>query len=279
MLDDTQLSELKSGIGASECSVVLCINPYKTPYELWLEKTGRAEPEDLSDNAAVIMGSMLEPVIAHRYAQLTNQKVARVNKAIRHKEYPHILCHLDRKVMGQRKAVEIKTANPYSAEWGETGSDEIPLHYIAQVQHQLAVTGWNEADLIVFRGTTDLRIYPFKRDEELIHNIVTKLNEFWNFHVKMDVPPEAVTRGDLKLMYPENNGIYIEANNKTKEAIEFLNHHKERVNNWNKSKLRAEKQIILAIADNDGIKDGDKIIATYKANKNGVRTLRINNRG
>lgn len=38
----------KKGIGASECAIVLGLCKYKSPYELWLEKTGRKEPEDIS---------------------------------------------------------------------------------------------------------------------------------------------------------------------------------------------------------------------------------------
>jgi putative phage-type endonuclease len=275
MLNLSQSNELKDGIGASECSIVLGINPYKTPYELWLEKTGRKEPDDLSQNAAVIMGNLLEPVIAKRYAQLTGTKVARVNRALKHKDFPHIICHLDRKILGEQKAVEIKTANPFSKEWGNEGTDEVPLHYIAQVQQQLAVTGWNEADLIVFRGTTDLRIYPFKRDEDLIKTIVEKVNHFWNYHIKRDISPEPTTRGDLKLIYPVNEGHYIEKTPHIALLMEALRLNKEHIKTTTGYKEKNEFELIKLIGSSDGIKEGDDIVASFIANKIGVRSLRM----
>ena len=274
MLNIEQRKELSQGIGASECGAVLGVDPYTTPYELWLIKTGRMV-KDVANEEAVIMGHMLEPVIAKRYAQLTQQKVARVNAAYRHKQYPHMLCHLDRKIIGKRKAVEIKTANPFSTMWGEAGTDEVPLHYIAQVQHQLAVTGWEENDLIVFRGTTDLRIYPFKRDEDTIQLITDKVNHFWNYHILRDIPPAATTRGDLKHMYPMNNGNFIEINDAIESTLMILQNKKDDIKAITNEKEALEKTIIEFIADHDGIIKGEEVVATFKANKNGVRSLRI----
>jgi len=275
MLTLSQLKDRKTGIGASECAAVLGIDPYTTPYELWLMKTGRME-RDLSNNEAVIMGNMLEPVIAKRYAQLTNQRVCRVNAAFRHKDLPFMLCHLDRKVIGLTKAVEIKTANPFSKQWGEAGSDEVPLQYVAQIQHQLAVTGWDSADLIVFRGTTDLRIYPFVRADNLINVIINKITHFWNYHILQDMPPAPTTREDVNSIYPLNNGNYIATNSDIISAIKILEETKKKIKALENDKKTYETHIINYIKDNDGIRQEDEIIATYKANKNGTRTLRIN---
>lgn len=277
MLNLEQSNELNKGIGASECGAVLGVDPYCTPYELWMIKTGRMV-KDVSDKEAVIMGNMLEPVIAKRYAQLTNQRVARVNSAYVHKKYPHMICHLDRKIVGKRKAVEIKTANPFSTMWGDAGSDEVPQHYIAQVQHQLAVTGWEEDDLIVFRGTTDLRIYPFKRDEAVIELITQKVNHFWEEHIVKDIPPAATTRGDLRLMYPINNGNFIELTGNVSLLLHDLSNLKQDIKSKESDKEKLEKDIIEFIADNDGIREGEEVIATFRADKNGRRSLRIKER-
>jgi|HubBroStandDraft_3_1064219.scaffolds.fasta_scaffold08524_2 putative phage-type endonuclease len=274
MLTEVQASQLNKGIGASECGAVLGIDPYCTPYELWMIKTGRMI-KDVQNEEAVIMGNLLEPVIAKRYAQKTNQRVARVNNAYLHKQFPHMLCHVDRKIVGKRKIVEIKTANPFSTMWGEEGTDEVPAHYIAQVQHQLACTGFEESDLIVFRGTTDLRIYNFKPDYDLISLITEKVDHFWNHHILKDVAPPATNRADLKHMFPTNNGNFIEITDEVTMHIEKLSSIKETIKKYEGYKSDIEKLIIEFIADNDGIKSQDEIIATFKANKNGTRSLRI----
>ena len=277
MLTENQRAELNSGIGASEVAAVLGIDPYTTPYELWIIKTGRMV-KDVSNKDAVIMGNMLEPVIAKRYSQITGEKVARVNKAFRHKKFPYMLCHLDRKVIGKRKGVEIKTANPFSTAWGDAGTDEVPPNYIAQVQFQLAVSEYEESDLIVFRGTTDLRNYNFKPDADVIKVMLEKVEYFWTHHILKDIPPQVTNRGDLKLMYPANNGNFIEANDSTLDLLSMFETAKKNIKDSEAIKDVIEKNIIQFIAANDGIKYGDEIIATFQANKNGTRSLRIKRR-
>ncbi|MFQ2833206.1 YqaJ viral recombinase family protein, partial [Aeromonas caviae] len=59
----------KLGIGSSDAAVAVGLSPYKCPLSLWLEKTGRKEPEDISHKEAVLWGIELEPVLAQVYAK------------------------------------------------------------------------------------------------------------------------------------------------------------------------------------------------------------------
>lgn len=61
------LKSRKAGVGGSDMSTILGLNSFKTPYELWLEKTGRVEPEDISDKWAVIRGNALENELRKRF--------------------------------------------------------------------------------------------------------------------------------------------------------------------------------------------------------------------
>lgn len=65
------------GIGGSDAGVIAGVNPWKSPFKLWLEKTGQAEPDDLSDNEAVLWGIKLEPIVAERFTEVTGKKVHR----------------------------------------------------------------------------------------------------------------------------------------------------------------------------------------------------------
>ena len=53
---------------ASETPAVLGVSPWLTPYQLWLQRTGRAEPQI---NPAMRRGSELEPLARQAYEQLT----------------------------------------------------------------------------------------------------------------------------------------------------------------------------------------------------------------
>lgn len=62
------------GIGGSDAAVIMGLNPYKSPYQLWLEKTGQAEPPDLSGNQRVYWGSKNEPNIADWFQEETGKR-------------------------------------------------------------------------------------------------------------------------------------------------------------------------------------------------------------
>ena len=90
----------QQGIGSSDAAVAVGLSPYKSALSLWLEKTGRKQPEDLSAKEAVLWGTVLEPVLASVYAERTGRKVRRVNAVLQHPEYPYLLANLDREVIG-----------------------------------------------------------------------------------------------------------------------------------------------------------------------------------
>lgn len=50
-------------IGGSDASATVGMNPYKTNEQLWLEKTGQAVPEDISDKPYVKYGQEAEPLL------------------------------------------------------------------------------------------------------------------------------------------------------------------------------------------------------------------------
>lgn len=61
------LKSRKAGVGGSDMSTILGLNSFKTPYDLWLEKTGRVEPEDISDKWAIVKGNALENELRKRF--------------------------------------------------------------------------------------------------------------------------------------------------------------------------------------------------------------------
>ena len=84
MITDQQRKERMTGIGGSDAPIVAGMHPYRQPYDLWLEKTGQAEPENLDDKDVVHFGNVLEPVCAEEYMRRTGNKVRRVNTTLRH---------------------------------------------------------------------------------------------------------------------------------------------------------------------------------------------------
>lgn len=59
----------KTGIGGSDASVVCGINKYKSPVELWLEKTGQLPYQEAGE--AAYWGTQLEPVVRSEFTKRT----------------------------------------------------------------------------------------------------------------------------------------------------------------------------------------------------------------
>jgi len=189
MLTEEQLEIRKTGIGASESAVILGFSKWKTPAEIFYEKTG-VLTDDVTSEAAHF-GNVLEETVAQEYARRKDCKVRRNNKTLRHKDHPFILCHLDRVVKGEKRIVECKTSSAYLADkWGEEGTAMVPEEYLIQVQHQMAITDYEVADIPVLIGGNQLKIYTVERDQELIDIIIDNLTYFWKENILKGVAPD-----------------------------------------------------------------------------------------
>lgn len=208
------LAVRRGGIGSSDAAAAVGLSPYKSPLELWLEKTGRKEGPDLSQSEAVFWGTTLEAIIANVYANRTGNKVRRVNAVLQHPEHPFMLANLDRAV-GSEGVLEVKTAGGHSAQFWEDG---VPEHYQCQVIHQLAVTGKAWADVAVLIGGQDFRIYRIEREESQIADLIECETVFWNM-VESDVQPEVdgseSCGSALSFLYPRDSGLELDCTEST----------------------------------------------------------------
>ena len=63
----------KKSLGGSDVGAVLGMNPYRSPYSVWAEKTGRLPPKE--DNEAMRQGRDLENYVAERFCGESKKKV------------------------------------------------------------------------------------------------------------------------------------------------------------------------------------------------------------
>ena len=181
------LAYRRLGIGGSDVSVVCGVNKYKSPVELWLEKTGQQQPEEAGE--AAYWGTKLESVIKDEFTQRTGIKVIPVKKILRSKDYSFMIANLDGVCLCPvhgKCVFEAKTANAFKA--GEWEDDTVPYEYILQIQHYLCVTGYNGAYIAVLIGGNVFQWKYVPRDEEMISMIIRTERDFWAL-VEDDVPP------------------------------------------------------------------------------------------
>lgn len=209
---DEWLEVRKHGIGSSDAAAAVGLNPYKSQLALWMEKTGRdsdlPKPDPHDTTTPVYWGTLLEPIVAASYTQQTGRRVRKVNAVLQHPERPWMLANIDREVIGAGdvQILECKTAGEFGARLWKDG---VPEYVQLQVQHQLAVTGKQAADVAVLLCGQQLQVHRLHRDDALIAKLMLLQERFWRY-VMADTPPpvdgsdSAATA--LQYLYPRDNG-------------------------------------------------------------------------
>jgi len=152
---------------------------------------------------------VLEPIVAAHYTQRTGHKVRRLNAVLQHSnpDLFWMLANIDREVVGTNEVqiLECKTAGINGAKLWREG---VPEYVQLQVQHQLAVTGKNTADVAVLLGGQQLEIHRIQRDEALIARLIQLEQHFWRY-VETDTPPSAdgsqSAEVALRCLYADDN--------------------------------------------------------------------------
>jgi putative phage-type endonuclease len=183
---DEWLDWRKKGIGGSDSSVVCGINRYKSPVELWMEKTNQLPYQEAGE--AAYWGTQLEALVKDEFTKRTGIEVNPANQLLQSEAHPFMLANLDGECIHPtygKCVFEAKTASAYkSGEW----DDAIPDEYALQVQHYMAVTGYMGAYIAVLIGGNIFRWKFIERDEELISMLIQLEGEFWD-HVQSMIPP------------------------------------------------------------------------------------------
>lgn len=220
-----QRIERRKSLGGSDAAAAVNLSPWSSPYRLWLEKTGQKEADDLSSNEFVHFGNVLEDVVATEFTRRTGLRVARVNQQLVHREHSWMTANIDRRIVGApnglREGLECKTASLWQQkEWGEK-EDQIPIQYLIQVMHYLAVTGWDAWHVAVLIAGNDFRTFKIMRDEEMIEDLIKRESEFWDYVIKRE-PPDPVTLDDAYIRWPKDYGNPIVASPNARRAYDRL---------------------------------------------------------
>lgn len=259
------LLERQTCIGASDSPSVLGINPFKSAFQLWAEKTGFAEADDLSGNEAVEFGIRLERPVAEAFAERTGRRVEMwpAFSLVRDPQRSFISCTPDAiQECDQRGEglVQIKTTSAFKAgDW----SDGPPLYYQVQVQQELHVTGYSWGTLVVLIGGQKLRWFDVERNDRFIAALLPKLEDFWQM-VQKQIPPEvdgsAATAKVLAKLHPADDGSEILLPDEAADWTDEIEAAKEQIKAAEAMKTAAENRIKAALGD-----------ATYGLLRNGAR--------
>jgi predicted phage-related endonuclease len=211
-------------------------------YELFNIKLGRQKAKDISDKPSVVWGSWLEGPVLEKINKTTKYQLRRDKSTHWSEKYPFMYAHIDATLVGntieafgkryKKVIAEIKCPMTYSAKnYGEEGTDEIPVWNLMQCIHYLVVhPEVNAVFVFVQLPHEPLRHYVVKRDKELLDSYTQAVCRFWSFvqearrnpNVKGGPVPSTVHDFTIKNWDHDDNFIAMdtageEAWNRTKE--------------------------------------------------------------
>lgn len=254
-------------IGGGNVAGILGVSPYKSPLDEYLVMLAANEEITAEQDRFFKRRKALEPFAAEAFSQVTGLSITARNVRYPDPEHAFIRAEIDFETSDGGNG-ETKTVHPLAAkDWGESGSDEIPVYVTAQAMHGLMVTGRPHTWVHALVGLDDDRIYRIERDDDLIAAIRAREVAFWNEHVLPEVPPEPRTVDDLRLLFPRDSGRVIEVSSDDAMA--------ETVERWRAAKVvlkcteeevaGLEEQIKLYLRDTTLLSIDGKPALTWKA--------------
>lgn len=201
--EEEWLSGRKNGIGGSDASAVIGMNPYKSNIDLFEEKTGRRGLEDISDKPYVIYGKKAEAPIRELFKLDYPQYQVEHHeyRILRSEGYPFMQASLDGELTdpgGRKGILEIKTSNILQSVQYEKWKDRIPDNYYIQVLHYLLVTGYEFAVLRAHLTSewgadkrTTVKHYFIERSEvkDDLEVLLQEERRFWEYVESGRKPP------------------------------------------------------------------------------------------
>ena len=199
----------KLGLGGSDMAAVLGLSPWRSPIDVWLDKTSDTVEEKESE--PMYWGNVLEEVVAQEFAKRSGYKVRNNNFTLQSEEYPYLLANIDREIVGLDAGLECKTANAFKA--NEWDGDNVPDAYYIQCQHYMAVTGKSSWWIACLVGGNTFYYKEIKRNEEVIAAIIDTGAAFWELVESKTMPAPDDTKqceNALKKLYQKSNGQSVE---------------------------------------------------------------------
>ncbi|WP_026765588.1 YqaJ viral recombinase family protein [Selenomonas ruminantium] len=192
-------------IGGSEAAAIVGVNPWKSEYTLWLEKTGQSQQEDISENECVHFGTILEQVVADEFCRREGKKVRKCG-LFRSNKYPFMTASFDRLLVGEDAGLECKTSNAFMR--GPWDEGDIPPNYYVQCQHYMLVSGFPRWYIACLIGGNHFVSWVVERNDDDIAALEQMEFAFWDkvqHHIMPEVDGSESSTDSLKKMYKGGN--------------------------------------------------------------------------
>ena len=310
MPKDEWLMKRKCGIGGSDASSILGLNPYRSSMAVYIDKIHyvhiandvsslplQIHPllknhqksddnfnndlnknyfiQDDKDSYKMELGNKLKGFVASEFMIKTGKKVRSINGILRNDKYPFAIANIDRAVVGEKAFLECKVTNSFNKkEWQKT----VPIHYQIQMNHYMAVTGASHCYVAALIGNEELVIHKLEKDEEMIDEIMKLEEMFWNNCVLGDELPMPDGSSNysktLDVLYKDSKDaelILFEAESVLERYDEVVKLYKD----FEREKKAIEQYLKLQMQNYEIAYVGDRKITWKKQERNTIDTTRL----
>lgn len=184
-------------IGSSDMAAILGVDPWRSSYDVWLDKTGQLPA--IEENSAMYAGTRFESGVLefaeHEFGKLTRNQY-------RSRPEIHLGANIDAVVNDTNMPVECKTAGLFYRlpdGWGDAGTDQVPDHHVIQAHvHMMCMNGSEPpmCHLAAFLGGRGFVSYAIPRNADICDVIETEAVKFWE-HVESHTPPQTIPHLDV----------------------------------------------------------------------------------
>lgn len=258
----------KGGIGSSEVGSILGVNPYETPYQCWLRKTGQTPPKE--ENMAMLLGHLMEDAVAQLYAKVTDNTVDETTAGdwcarSDFREYttasPDRICVTPD---GGKVLLECKTTQL------DVSEDDYPKSWFCQVQYLLACTEMDEGAIAWLKRGRDFGTKRIVKNKEFQEFMFDRLDRFWVDCIKGGQAPAAVSAADMEIMHPMSEARSVAATQDIAFAVSALKDKRRLLASLTDDCKRLEDEIKMFMGDADTLTVGLDAVCTWKTSKGRV---------
>lgn len=277
MINRTEwLQRRKTGIGGSDVAALLGVSPWKTPLDVYYDKIGAEKDEP--ETEAMRIGTELEDYVARSYERESGRSVVRFNSLLKR---GHSIGNLDRLVIPEGEKIahlrgEIRTDTLLECKTATSEWDDVPEHYICQVQHYMGLDEkLQHADVAaLFLGLDKkFRVFRVERDDALIRSMQEAVELFWREHVEKRVPPAPTCEADCRRLWEAHEpGKIVEADDALAEVAARLREVNAGIKRSEEEADALRGQLMTAMGDAETLMHGGAKLATWKNNKPSTKT-------
>lgn len=263
------VEERKQFLGGSDIGVLMGANPYKTPYQLFLEKRGELPPEE--ENDAMRWGTAFEEFIRAEAIRLTGLTFRRSRKRYRHPDYPFLVAHVD----GIRSdaVLECKTTTSRMlSQYGNHGDliEEVegglcpPSHFF-QMQWYMLLTKKPVCYYAVgVLDNREVRVLKCVENRASQAEILSRALSYWA-DVQSGNEPELMFAVDFDHKYPEEQQDLREASPDEEHALQEYAELKRERGQYDEQIKKLETFLKSRVADHAGLQSSSgKVLCTWK---------------